>query len=113
VQSAAREWAWVIPPAADLVGYLDIRGTIYRVSEQQFEYDSGLAGRLWDVRKPDGTTYRVTLDADGALACDCPDATYRERECKHCRHVRDAYAELARVAALDAFLTPAPIDAPF
>ena len=34
-----------------------------------------------------GTVYRVTVFADGMLTCDCPDATYRRRQCKHCRLV--------------------------
>jgi hypothetical protein len=112
---AVPDWRWVITPGADLVGYLDIRGTIYRGREQQFEYENGMAGRLWDVRKPDGTTYRLTLNAEGELACDCPDATYRRdgHGCKHCTSIQAAYAELDRLAALDAFLTPASIDAPF
>ena len=32
-----------------------------------------------------GRTYRVTVFTDGVVMCDCPDATYRRRQCKHCR----------------------------
>src|SRR5215212_5801677 len=34
-----------------------------------------------------GRSYRVTVHADGVLACDCPDATWRRRQCKHQRQV--------------------------
>jgi hypothetical protein len=70
------QWAWLIRPGADLVGYLAINGTAYQVSEQQFDHD-GYADRLWDLRKSDGTTYRLCRDRDQDLTCDCPDATYR------------------------------------
>ena len=34
------------------------------------------------------TTWTVTRDpVDGAMTCDCPDATYRGRQCKHQRAV--------------------------
>ena len=34
-----------------------------------------------------GRAYRVALFPDGALDCDCPDSTYRRRQCKHQRQV--------------------------
>jgi hypothetical protein len=111
----AADWAWLIPPANG-VGYLAVNGNAYHVTEQQFEYESGQGGRLWRVRKPDGTEYQLTLNADGDLQCDCPDATYRCRACKHVHAIRAAYAELDRREALDRFLSasqPAPADAPF
>ena len=39
--------------------------------------------------KPDGTSY--DLDAYW-WTCDCPDATYRQRECKHAKGLRAALA---------------------
>jgi hypothetical protein len=97
-------WYWLLRPQVDLVGYLAINGAAYQVREQQFEYETGMAGRLWDLRKPDGTTYRLTLNHDGDLACDCPDATYRGRACKHVHAVQAAYEQLDREERLAAFL---------
>ncbi|HEV2124939.1 MAG TPA: hypothetical protein VGW38_19495 [Chloroflexota bacterium] len=35
-----------------------------------------------------GTCWTVQVDpVDGAMICDCPDATYRNRQCKHQRAV--------------------------
>lgn len=34
-----------------------------------------------------GTVYHVAVFADGTLDCDCPDSTYRRRQCKHQRRV--------------------------
>lgn len=34
-----------------------------------------------------GRAYRVIVFADGVMSCDCPDATYRRRQCKHQRQV--------------------------
>jgi hypothetical protein len=39
-----------------------------------------------------GEKYRVTLDGD-AFTCDCPDAVYRQRSCKH---VRALHSSLCR-----------------
>jgi hypothetical protein len=96
-------------------GFLRLNDAVYRVSEQQFEYENGMGGRLWDLRKPDGTTYRITLNADGDLACDCPDAIYRGREhcCKHVRGLRAALLHRDRADRLAAFLAPVPEAAPF
>ncbi len=105
-------WSWLLRPQAG-AGYLEINGTLYHVAEQQFEYDRGMAGRLWDVRKPDGTTYRVCENAEGELACDCPDATFRTRRCKHATAVREAYAALEAEERLAAFLAPVPVNTPF
>jgi hypothetical protein len=34
------------------------------------------------LRKADGTVYHVAADEHGPQ-CDCPDATFRDRKCKH------------------------------
>jgi hypothetical protein len=66
---------------------------MYQVDEHDFEHESGWGGRLWDLTKADGTTYRVVLDREDVLTCDCPDAVYRNREhcCKHAVCLRAAY----------------------
>ena len=47
--------------------------------------------------KVPGVYYRVTVFDDGMTACDCADATYRHRQCKHQRQV------------LGGFIPPQPI----
>ena len=43
------------------------------------------------LERRDGTAYDI--DATGPdWQCDCPDATYRQRECKHARALRAALA---------------------
>jgi hypothetical protein len=83
----------------------------------------GHAGRLWDLTKSDGTVYRLTLDADGDLDCDCPDAVYRGSRipgqvCKYGQALTAAYSDLDRYDRLAAFLTepvavPAGEELPF
>ncbi|MGD9890573.1 MAG: hypothetical protein AB7R89_11160 [Dehalococcoidia bacterium] len=46
-----------------------------------------------------GKAYRVTVHADGATACDCPDATYRRRQCKHQRQVLVLWTAAGRAGA--------------
>jgi hypothetical protein len=90
---------------------------MYQVTEHQFEHENGYGGRLWDLMKPDGTTYRIVLDRDDELTCDCPDAVYRGHEhcCKHCTAVREAYqwleAQEAREAAAAEY--PTDVEPPF
>src|SRR5262249_37452930 len=88
-------WEWLMRPVRGR-GYLRINDTLYQVTEQESEYESGWGGRLWDLEKPDGTTYRLVIDRDDTLTCDCPDAVYREHEhtCKHGLCVREAYLAL-------------------
>ncbi len=45
---------------------------------------SDLHSRAFSLRKADGTVYHLGQDEHGP-ACDCPDATFRERLCKHAR----------------------------
>jgi hypothetical protein len=108
-------WEWLCRPTNGQ-GFLAIAGTTYMTRETQFEHDNGMGGRLWELRKADGTAYTLTVNADAELACDCPDATYRHRECKHVTSLKAALAELDRRAALDRWLgamEPVPADAPF
>ena len=94
-------WRWTLKPIGTAPGFLLIGETLYRVSDEAFEYDNGRAGRLVKLSKSDGTTYQLTLDADDDLQCDCPDQTYRggrdpEHRCKHAVAVQEAFAELER-----------------
>lgn len=56
-----------------------------------------------------GKAYRVTVHSDGVLSCDCPDATYRRRQCKHQRQVLVLWTEAGRSGA---FTAPASAPAP-
>lgn len=109
------EWSWLLRPTNGR-GYLVIAQTTYQVTEQQFEFHNGMGGRLWDLMKSDGTTYRITLNHDDDLVCDCPDSTYRNHTCKHALALQAAFNELNRLARLDAWLAamePVPADCPF
>ncbi len=110
-------WEWLMQPVNGQA-FLALAGTAYLVAEAQFDHSNGQGGRLWELRKADGTTYRLAVDVEGELACDCPDALYRHREhtCKHATCLRAALADLDRRAALDHFLRacePVPADVPF
>jgi hypothetical protein len=69
---------------------LDIRGTVYKVTV--FRKDSNVV--RYRLRKRGGRTYDIDATKE-PWTCDCPDATHRQRECKH-------------VAALRAELNPVP-----
>lgn len=45
--------------------------------------------------KPDGTAYDLE-PAGESFRCDCPDAVYRERECKHAKALCAALAVLSK-----------------
>jgi hypothetical protein len=114
---AEARWGWGQRPRAGR-GYLQINSVMYQVDEHEFEHESGWDGRLWDLTKADGTTYRVVLDREDVLTCDCPDATYRphrEHCCKHCTALREAYQWLedqqARETAAAEY--PAGVEPPF
>jgi hypothetical protein len=51
-----------------------------------------------------GRSYRVTVHADGIMSCDCPDATFRRRQCKHQRLTLVLWTAAGRAGA---FTTPA------
>jgi hypothetical protein len=83
---------WVVPIGeASGVGVLDINGTVYTVSVLN------LYGQLTGYRleKLDGPTYDLDATAE-PWRCDCPDATYRNRECKHVKALRAALAAAAK-----------------
>jgi hypothetical protein len=64
-------------------GLLEINGQLYGV----VAVDGG-----YQLVKPDGTVY----DVDGTTwSCTCPDATWRQRECKHAKALRAALAAAA------------------
>jgi hypothetical protein len=88
---------------------LTIGEALYQLSEIEFTYENGQGGRLWLVRKPDGTEYQITLNRDGDLCCDCPDATFRHREttCKHVSALKAALEQLDREERLACWLTVA------
>jgi hypothetical protein len=87
-----REWQWVVSIGkVSGVGVLDINGAVYTVTLLHLD------GRViaYRLEKLDGATYDI--DATGPQwTCDCPDATYRQRECKHLRAVRAALAAVAQ-----------------
>jgi hypothetical protein len=92
-------WRWVLKPSNGQ-GFLLIGETLYCVTDEAFEYENGMGGRLWRLKKSDGTVYQLTMDAEGDLQCDCPDATYRQRTCRHCIAIREAFAALDSSARL-------------
>ncbi len=61
-----------------------------------------IPGPAYRLRKQDGTTYDVAVQAAGRMACDCPDYTYARAdrpandagECKHGAGLRAALAAL-------------------
>jgi hypothetical protein len=66
-------WRWVRPLAYPEPGVLEINGVEYAVRPLQGGYR---------LTKPGGKSYDI--DTSGKLwACDCPDAVFRERQCKH------------------------------
>jgi hypothetical protein len=93
-----------MPPRAGW-GLLQIGQTVYAVHECHFEDADGRTCFCVRLRRSAGQVeYQLCQDRDNDLACDCPDATYRERECKHVHAVRDAYAALDRDRRLSDFL---------
>jgi hypothetical protein len=58
------------------------------------------AVRLAKLDDPDEPVYLVQLGR-GWHRCDCPDARYRKRECKHARLIRDPdFRALVRMLAV-------------
>src|SRR5262245_55176841 len=89
---------WLMKPQAGW-GMLQIGERTYAVHESHFDDDNGR--QCFCVRlKRQGAELECQLcqNRDGDLACDCPNAIYRQREtsCKHVHAVRDAYAQLDR-----------------
>ena len=59
--------------------------TLYLV--KLIEADPRVAKRAWRLIHSRGT-YDVALDPRGWWTCTCADATYRDRECKHVKAIK-------------------------
>jgi hypothetical protein len=69
---------------------LTIDGTEYTVRPLTVAWYGRRAFRL---RKADGTSYIISRDGIGQLACECGDYVWRhEPEGTHCKHLRAARA---------------------
>jgi hypothetical protein len=81
---ATDTYRWIVTIDEVDAGALEINGTIYDVTV--LRVNGAVTGyRL--MKQPDFKVY--DLDTTGEQwKCDCPDATYRERECKHIRGLR-------------------------
>lgn len=107
-RAAALSWAWVQCPTVKPMGWengiLAINGTPYVVECGFCEDEEGHTWSIIDLRKADGTHYRLCVDPQGTPACDCPDAICRRREsvCKHAVAVREACEQLNRTEPTDA-----------
>jgi hypothetical protein len=101
-------WKWLWKPQHGW-GVLQIGETVYVVREQNFQDGNGRQCFSVKLMCYDDADREYTLcpNRDGDLACDCPDAFWRNRECKHVHTIRDAYADLYNQAALDDFLAGA------
>jgi hypothetical protein len=87
---------------------LQIGDTTYAVHECHFDDADGRTCFCVRLRRHAGEVeYQLCLNRDNDLACDCADATYRRRECKHVHAIRDAYADLDRERRLMDFLDDA------
>jgi hypothetical protein len=75
-------WRWVrrIGDGDRETGLLEINGALYGVY---------LTSGGFRVVKGDGTAYDVNGER---FACNCPDATYRGRQCKHSQALRAAFS---------------------
>src|SRR5262245_29377015 len=60
-------------------GLVEVNGACYRLEAIA---DRGAPVRGYRLTKADGTACDVDLSC-GHPSCDCPDATYRQRACKH------------------------------
>jgi hypothetical protein len=84
-------YQWVVPiGAVSGVGVLDINGAVYTVTLLHQD------GRViaYRLEKLDGATYDIDATAPQWI-CDCPDATYRQRACKHVKALQAALAAAA------------------
>jgi hypothetical protein len=79
---------WVFPLSQRDTGVLRINDAEYFVTVHRNEAGQAQGYRL---EKPDGTAYDIDTTGRDWL-CDCPDATYRQRECKHAKALRAALA---------------------
>lgn len=109
IATTSRPWRWLRRPCwpctllpAGQPGVLEIGARAYAVLPLG-EYPS----RGFRVTSDRGDCYDLDAANPRALICDCPDATFRGRECKHARAVREAIASLF----VDAPTAPDAIDA--
>jgi hypothetical protein len=81
---------WVRPIGAAGTGVLAITEVCYSITILKSR------GRTvgYRLEKLDGTVYDVNAEGE-PWTCDCPDATYRERECKHVKALRAALSRTA------------------
>jgi hypothetical protein len=82
---------WVLPIGETGTGVLAINGTDYTVTVLRNQ-DRVTGYRL---QKLDGTVYDIDAGRE-QWGCDCPDATYRERQCKHVKALRAALAAASK-----------------
>jgi hypothetical protein len=89
---------WVIRPAAGSVAVLEIGREWYDIRPLA---DKGRLVGFRLFKHADASVY--DLDVTGAdWRCDCPDATFRGRACKHATELREALVEIGRAYALPA-----------
>ena len=77
---------WLRRPDVFDIGVLLINGQQYVVETL---LDSNINHAGYRLTKDDQTTYDIDTTGKDWL-CSCPDATYRERECKHAKALRAA-----------------------
>jgi hypothetical protein len=86
-------------------GMLQIGQTVYAVHECHFDDADGRTCFCVRLRRQGAELeYQLCQNRDNELACDCPDATYRQHSCKHVAAVTDAYAALDRDQRLADFI---------
>ncbi len=76
---------WLVRIGETGVGALEISGKPYVVSV----LTDGNKTVGYRLEKPDGKSYEIDAQS---WECSCPDATFRERECKHAKALRAALA---------------------
>lgn len=62
------------------------RVTLYRLVP--LDPDPRVATRAWRLFRPSGKSYDVAICDRGWITCTCPDASYRQHDCKHIRAIR-------------------------
>lgn len=90
------------PDNQNMEGFLEIEGDVYQVVEINFNDDTGAGCRLWRLNNGKNE-WQVTMDRQGDLACDCPDAVFGKRECgcKHARAIVAAYEYLETMRRIE------------
>ena len=85
VKPASGTCRWVLPIGDADTGVLAINGTNYAVTV--LRGPNRVEG--YRLVKDDARFYDIAATAEPWI-CDCPDATYRQRECKHVAALRAA-----------------------